>query len=180
MPKVQETIDIWSVEGRFSHLIYSPRGGIEGFMTDTDGVPTQFVIDPQDVSTTEQIAKLESGQQLVVEGWEPGPSPKGGAEHSLYHFERLTSVDGRAADPLRVFVRSTGKVVRLNYARHGAANGVVLDNGDFVHTRPDGFETLGAKIGDQVEAEGDARALVTGKGRVVEASTVHVVPARRA
>ena len=32
--------------------------------------------------------------------------------------------------------------MRLNYAKHGAANGVVLDNGDFVHTRPDGFAAL--------------------------------------
>ena len=144
-------------------------------MTDTDGVPTQFVIDPQDLAATEQVAALRPGQQLVVEGWEPGPSPKGESAHSLYQFDRLVSVKGQPVAPARTTVRTSGRVVRLNYARHGAANGIVLDNGDFVHTRPEGFEQLGATLGDSIEAEGEARPLVTGKGRVIEASSVEVV-----
>ncbi|WP_256220106.1 MULTISPECIES: hypothetical protein [unclassified Variovorax] len=66
--------------------------------------------------------------------------------------------------------------MRLNYARHGEANGVVLDTGDFVHTRPDGFERLGLKIGDEVRAEGRAQPLATGEGRVIEAVRVNGRP----
>ncbi len=75
----------------------------------------------------------------------------------------------------------SGKVVRLNHARHGAPNGVLLDSGDFVHTRPDGFETLGLKVGDMLEAEGPARPLATGTGRVIEAHRAngHALAPRR-
>ena len=71
---------------------------------------------------------------------------------------------------------ASGTVVRFNYARHGEANGVVLDSGDFVHTRPDGFALLGFEIGMHVEADGESRALVGGAGRVIEARVVNGVP----
>ena len=168
-----DTIDIWAVEGRFQHLIYSPKGGIEGLLIDTDGVSTQFVTDPHDAAVTEQLAGLRPGQSLQLEGSEAGPSPKGEPVHTVYHLERLAAVDGKPVAVTASKHRSRGTVVRLNYARHGAPNGVVLDNGDFVHTRPDGFEQLGLGVGDVVSAEGDARSLVVGEGRVIEARQVN-------
>ncbi|MDB5829502.1 MAG: hypothetical protein JWQ73_3722 [Variovorax sp.] len=170
---VHELIDVWSVEGRFQHLVFSPKGGIEGLMIDTDGVPTQFVTDPHDPAVVDVLSKLRIGQALILEGSERGPSHKGEPEHSVYDFERLVSVDGKAPKAAPRQGDVVGTVVRLNHAKHGAANGVVLDNGDFVHTRPDGFERLGLKVGDKVRAEGEARPLVTGTGRVIEARTVN-------
>lgn len=176
MPHAHETIDIWAVEGRFQHLIYSPKGGIEGLLIDTDGVPTQFVVDPQDPTIAELLAGLKPGQQLIVEGALAGPSPKGEAEHTVYQFERLASIDGRKQQAAEPLATTRGTVVRLNYAKHGAANGLVLDNGDFIHTRPDGFVALGAKVGDRIEAKGHARRLAAGNARVIEVDEVTVVP----
>ena len=163
------TFDVWSVAGRFQQLVYSPSGAIEGLLIDTDGIPTQFVVDPHDAPTTGLLAVLASGQPLVLEGIEAGPSKKGGSPHTVYTLERLVCVDGRPPEAAPPHASVSGTVVRLNHARHGAPNGVLLDSGDFVHTRPDGFETLGLKVGDTLEAEGPARPLATGGGRVIEA-----------
>mgnify|MGYP001081880111 CR=1 FL=1 len=177
MPHPHETLDVWSVEGRFQHLVYSPKGGIEGVLIDTDGVPTQFVFDRHDEDAASAFAGLQPGQTLVIKGIEEEPSPKGEASHTVYRFERLASVDGQAPTQASIDEGSIdGTVLRLNYARHGEANGVVLDTGDFVHTRPDGFARLGLKIGDKVRVEGPARPLAVGKGRVVEAARINGQP----
>ena len=176
MPHPHHEFDVWSVEGTFQHLIFSPRGAIEGVLIDTDGVPTQFVTGPQDPLVAELFAGLRSGQTVVVEGTEAPPPPKGEAAHTVYRFERLASVDGQAPKTPAGGEGTRGTVVRFNYARHGEANGVVLDNGDFVHTRPDGLRALGLKIGDTVEAEGPARPLAVGAGRVIEAHHVNGQP----
>ena len=176
MPKPHHEIDVWSVEGQFQHLIYSPKGAVEGFLIDTDGVPTQFVTDPQDPATLTLFGKMKQGQAVTVEGTEPPPSPKGEAVHSIYKFERLATVDGKESKPPQPPAEVSGKIVRFNYAKHGAVNGVVLDSGDFVHTKPDGFNGLDLKVGDKISAEGAMRPLVTGEGRVVEAITVNGQP----
>lgn len=172
----QDTVDVWSVEGQFSHLIFSPKGTFEGVLIDTDGVPTQFVFDRHQEAEAAVFANLRPGQTLVIEGIEAGPSPKGEAGHTVYQFERLATVDGAAVAPVLPDGHTDGVVVRLNYARHGEPNGVVLDTGDFVHTKPDGFARLKLKVGDAVRAEGRAVPLVTGKGRVIEAVLVNGRP----
>ncbi len=113
---------------------------------------------------------------MVLEGTVAEPSPKGKPPHEVYQLERLVSVDGKPAAPAHEPAEVSGTVVRFNYARHGAPNGVVLDTGDFVHTKPDGLERLGLKVGDAVKAEGDVRTLAAGSGRVVEARTVNGQP----
>jgi len=165
--------DIWSVEGRFQHLLYSPKGGIEGLLIDTEGIATQFVVDPHDCASVALLLGLRRDQALVVEGRESKPSPKGDGEHVVYHFERLAAVDGRATEAAARPTQVRGKVVRLNFARHGAANGVVLDSGDFVHLRPQGMERLQLKPGDQVQAQGAASPLATDSGWVIEAHSVN-------
>lgn len=173
MPHPHDTLDVWSVEGRFQHLVYSPKGHIEGVLIDTDGVLTQFVFERHDEDAAAAFAGLKSGQTLVIEGIEEGPSPKGHAEHTVYRFERLASVDGKAPRQVDTAGSIDGKVVRFNYARHGQANGVVLDTGDFVHTKPDGLARLALKVGDKVRAEGRSQPLATGQGRVLEAVRVN-------
>ena len=84
MPHPHHEIDVWSVEGSFQHLIYSPKGAIEGVLIDTDGVSTQFVTEPQDPLVADLFAKLRTGQTVVIEGTEAPPSPKGDAAHTVY------------------------------------------------------------------------------------------------
>lgn len=169
-------IDVWSVEGQFLHLIYSPKGTIEGLMIDSDGAPAQFVCDAHDSGAWTGLAALKAGQAVVLEGTVAKPSPKGEPDHEVYQLERLVSVDGKPVAPQPGAVQLTGTVVHLNYARHGEANGVVLDSGDFIHTKPDGLKRLGLKVGDKVKAEGDIRPLATGGAHVMEAGKVNGKP----
>jgi len=176
MPKPHPQTEVWSIEGRFQYLVYSPKGAIEGLMIETDGLPTQFVVEAQDRVLADRLAALRPGQTVVLEGSEQDPPPKGEALHFVYRFTRLALVDGQDAGPPDAPGEVSGKVARFNFARHGVPNGFVLDSGDFVHTKPDGFERLGLQVGDEVRAEGPSRPLATGGGSVVEAHTVNGEP----
>lgn len=172
-PKAHPPATRHFMEGRFQHIVFSPKGGIEGVLVEVDGKVNQFVADPQDAAISLLFSSLKQGQKLVLEGTAQEAPLKGKAAHAVYQLTRLVAVDGveHAAPDLAEFV--SGTVVRFNYAKHGEANGVVLDSGDFVHTRPDGLKPLELKVGDKVEAEGPVRALVTGTGRVLEARHVN-------
>lgn len=168
---VEKMIDVWSLEGRLQHLLYSPRGRVEGALLDVDSVPVQFVLAPHDEAAAQAFAALRPGQSLVAEG--TVVPARGDAPHEVYALERLVAVDGQPPAVQEAVRQVQGRVVRLHHARHGEPNGVVLDSGDFVHTRPDGFARLGLKPGDAVTASGPARALQDGAGHVVEAHTVN-------
>lgn len=176
MPATPQKIDVWSVEGQFLHLIYSPKGAIEGVLIDSDGAPAQFVCDARDPAVSAGLADLQPGQAVVLEGTLQEPSPRGEPPHEVYRLERMVSVDGKPAAPRHHLAAVAGTVVRLNYAKHGEPNGVVLDTGDFIHTKPEGFQRLALKVGDKVRAEGDTRPLATGGGQVVQAHSVNGKP----
>ena len=162
---------LWLLAGTLRHPIYSPKGELEGLLVDVDDVAVQFVVAP---GTGEALAACRSGQSIVLEGQVAAPSAKGSADHEVYHLHRVVSLDGHdLPEPDDDGAAARGTVVRLNYAKHGAPNGVVLDTGDFVHTRPDGFAALGLEIGMRVEAEGESRPLRDGLVRVVEARVVN-------
>ena len=163
------------IHGQFKHLVYSPQGGIEGVLIASADGPAQIVFDKHDDASAESFAHLRDDQQVVVEATPAGPSSKGEAAHPVHDFVRLVSVDGQKPAKRRAASGAAyrGVVVRFNYARHGAANGVVLDTGDFIHTKPDGMAMLGLAIGDAVEADGDAQMLSTGTGWAVEAAWVN-------
>lgn len=173
MTQPQETIEVWSLEGRFQHLLHSPRGEVEGAMIDVDGVPAQFTFSKQDERAARAFEALRPGQALVLEGTVATPPRHGEAAHEVYALERLVSIDGAPAAPDEAVRRVEGYVARIHHARHGEPNGVVLDTGDFVHMRPDGFAALSLQAGDAVEASGPARPLRGAPGHVIEARTVN-------
>ena len=163
------------VTGKFQYLIFSPKGSVEGVLLRGARELSQIVFDRHDEATAEDFGQLRTDQKVSVRARLQGPSAKGASEHAVFSYVRLVSVDGRkpgkrsaAAAP-----SATGRVTRLNYARHGAPNGVVLNTGDFVHTRPEGFAGLKLKVGDKVRAEGESRPMKVGAGRVVEAVRVN-------
>jgi hypothetical protein len=170
--KAEKDGQVWSIEGIVLHPIYSPKGGIEGVMLDADGVPVQFVFGhgPDGAAA---FGKVEPGQRVTLEGSEARPWPEGENAHAVYGFKRLAGIDGKAADDGGQPTHTRGKVVRMNYGRHGEANGVLLDSGDFIHVRPDRFATLGIAPGDQVEASGPGRPLADGSGRVIDAEALN-------
>jgi hypothetical protein len=166
---------VWSIDGTYLHPIYSPKGGIEGIMLDADGVMAQFVF-AHGASDGALFGQLEAGQHVTVEGTEAQPWPEGENAHAVYQFRRLTGIDGKNVHDGGTPAHAKGRVVRINHARHGEANGVVLDSGDFVHVRPDRFSALGVAIGDQVEASGPGRQLAGGSGRVIDAVKLNGKP----
>jgi len=100
------------------------------------------------------------------------PEPEGKhheGDHPVFHF---VAVEGEknehGAGPGHV----TGTVKRLNYARHGEPNGVVLDTGDFIHLKPHGMKRTALAVGQQVTAEGPSRQTTVG-GRAIEAKIVN-------
>ena len=164
-----------TLEGEFRYPIYSPKGGIEGALLYVADTPVQIVFEPHGGAGADAFAALKAGETVSVEAVAEPASDKGEAQHAVYRFERLVSVNGRrpAQASVKAHAPFGGIVVRLNFARHGEANGVVLDSGDFIHTKPDGMATLKLEVGDRVEADGEARPLITGAGRVVEARVVN-------
>ena len=167
--------DVWSIEGVFKHVIYSPKGGIEGAMIEADGIPAQFVFSHGNDDAS-HFQHLSPGQRVTLEGTEAKPWPEGDDAHAVYQFKRLAGIDGEAAQDAAKPGRVEGKVVRINYARHGEANGVVLDSGDFIHIRPDCFAPLALVLGGQVQASGPGRPLADGSGRVIEAVELNGQP----
>lgn len=167
-----------TIEGEFQYPIYSPKGGIEGALLHAGDEPVQLVFEPHGGRGAEAFAGLKAGERVVVEVSATPASDKGEAQHAVYRFERLVSVNGgHAAKPAGgAKAPFSGIVVRLNFARHGEANGVVLDSGHFIHTRPGGMARLKLGIGDRVQADGEARPLVNGTGQVVEATVVNGKP----
>lgn len=83
------------VEGLFQHVVYSPKGGIEGVLISLDDKPVQIVFERHDETTPEHFLQLKAGQSLAIEAVLQGESPKGPGEHPVYAFIRLKSVDGK-------------------------------------------------------------------------------------
>ena len=160
--------------GTFAQIIYSPHGGVEGLLLSQEDGVIQVVLDKDDEKAAALVSTLKDGQQLVVSADEMPPSKKGAGAHPVVALRKLVSVDGKTPPKPAAFKAGySGTITRLNYARHGAPNGFVLDSGDFVHVKPDGFAKLGLKVGDRVTAEGDAHFLSTGGGWAVEAMSVN-------
>jgi hypothetical protein len=133
------------------------------------------VIDKHDPDAAAAFIGVSADQTVKVRARVAEPSNKGDASHPVYDFEALESVDGKKPAQVkpRLGPAYQGKVARLNFAKHGEANGVVLDSGDFIHTRPDGMKRLRLKVGDAVKADGDAQRLADDTGWAVEATTVN-------
>ncbi len=171
-----------TLHAEYRYPIYSPKGSIEGALLHAGHDTLQVVFEPYGGPGADAFASLQAGASVAVEVRLAPPSATGAAQHRVYRFERMVSVDGKkpaAATERKGSAPFTGIVVRLNFARHGEANGVVLDSGDFIHTQPDGMAQLRLEIGDRVEADGEARPLIGGVGHVVEATVVNGKPVGR-
>jgi hypothetical protein len=165
-------LDAEHLNGVVQAYNFSPKGGVEGLLL-TEGYRTIQVNIPPDASLMATHAAAV-GQAVQVTA-----SPEGhevpDAEHPVY---RLISFEpsngtGSAVDepPHEGIVSVEGTVSRFNYARHGEPNGVVLDNGDFLHLKPDGMKKVGLRVGQEVAAEGRARPMAL-RRRVIDVEVV--------
>jgi len=169
-PHEQETE---KYQGILEDFNFSPQGGIDGFLLHSDGQTVQVNVTP-DVG----FAVVRGIGQHVEATVEPvmrsGKHPKG--DHPVYQLVTLAGPDGKtlihASAGNADIVTVQGKVKRINYARTGEPNGVILESGEFIYIKPEGMKRIELNQGDQVTAEGTAALMPLGQ-RVIEAKTVN-------
>ena len=163
------------VSGKFQCLVFSPKGSVEGVLLDVEGEVAQIVFERGDEAAPLAFETLKKGHDVVVRAMRQGKSPKGESPHDVLACVRLVSIDGRKPAKTKAVKAAafSGTVMRFNFARHGEANGVVLDSGDFIHTKPPGLGPLKLSVGSKVRADGPSRPLRVGGGMVVEAAWVN-------
>ena len=170
-----------TVRGTVKSLNYAPKGEVDALLVESDGGLVQVNL-PHHL---EDHARTLVGQPVAIHT-KPEPKvadhPKG--DHPVHAFDGFEGRD-KDEEPTAKKVKApgepkpkgkppgpeevSGKVERINYAKHGEPNGVVLDSGKFVHLKPDGFKKAGLKVGDAVTAKGP------GHGDAVDAETVNGV-----
>jgi hypothetical protein len=163
--------------GPLQEFNFSPKGGIEGFLLHLEGQTIQVNVTP-DVGFA-VVRGIGQNVEATVE-LDSDSVKHGKGDHPVYSLVTLTGADGKALIHAGTGEAGTatatveGIVKRINYARHGAANGVVLESGDFIHLKPEGMTHIGLKVGDKVTAEGAAALMPLGQ-QVIEANTVNGV-----
>jgi hypothetical protein len=117
----------------------SPKGHVEGALIETPKGIAQLNFPKHGADDLVRRVKVGASVDL------PAELEDEDGDHPVY----------RASDPGGVV---TGAVVRLNYALHGEVNGYHLDDGTFVHVKPDGAKRYKLRVGDRITAEGPRRA----------------------
>jgi hypothetical protein len=138
------------VQGKIVAFNLSPKGQIEGALVETARSTVQLNFPKHDAGP---FAPLRAGALVDVDA----ELEVDGGEHPVY----------RAGAPEASI---SGTIVRLNYALHGAVNGWHLDDGTFVHAKPDGAKRHRLRVGERIEVRGPRR---TGPdGSVLEARSI--------
>jgi len=158
--------------GHLQQLLFSPKGGIEGMLLTMDSTVIQVSMEPGAADV--EALKRSIGQQIEVKASaDHSPKTRHGV-HPVYQLERIMKLAGKTyksagdAQPVR------GIVASIHYAKHGEPNGVILDSGEFIHTRPDGMKKLKLEVGSRVVAHGESRMTVLGTP-LIEAQEVNRV-----
>jgi hypothetical protein len=169
-----------TLRGTVKALNFAPKGEFDGLLLDVEGETVQVNISPDRAGG---IADMVGRVIGVTVGPEPkvADHPKG--EHRVH---KLIAFDGEHDQGAAGHVHKprplhhgddkpaelTGKVERLNYAKHGESNGVILDGGEFIHLKPDGMKKTGLKVGQQVTVRGKRKPSQSGSW-AVEAEIVN-------
>ncbi|MDB5818388.1 MAG: hypothetical protein JWQ11_2028 [Rhizobacter sp.] len=148
-----------------TQYLLSPKGEIEGLLLVDDEGLMQVVMQPDDGRRFLAFAPVGTELELWVQV-RPSKDGAGEVEHRVFdlvEYEMPTDADEGVYGEWT----TSGEITSLNYAKHGEVNGAILDNGDFVHLRPDASREAGLAVGQTLHARGDIRSHVLG-GRVVE------------
>lgn len=172
-----------TLRGTVKAVNFAPKGEVDGIILEVGGETVQVNVPPDKAAYILGLL----GEEVEVEvGPEPkvAEHPKGGHPvHKLVAFrgEHESGSAGHGEKPHHPGhgepAEVSGRVARLNYAKHGEANGVVLESGDLVHLKPDGMKKAGLGIGDEVTATGKGTTSQTGV-KAVDAESVNGVELR--
>jgi hypothetical protein len=161
-----------SLSGQLAQLLFSPKGGIEGLLLTVGSNAIQVSMKPGSADAN-ALNKAVGKPIEVMARADHSPKTKDGA-HPVYQLDRITKLAGET-------FHSNGTqpiedvVAHIHYAKHGEPNGVILESGEFIHTRPPGMKKLNLRVGSKVIAHGEART--TGLGTsLIEAHEVNRVP----
>jgi hypothetical protein len=160
-----------SLSGRLQQLLFSPKGGIEGLLLLVDSKAIQISMEPGSADANALNAAV--GKPIEVKASaDHSPKTKDGA-HPVYRLDGITKLAGKSfkANGTRPI---SGIVANIHYAKHGEPNGVILESGEFIHTRPPGMKKLKLRVGSRVVVHGEARMTVLGTA-LIEAHEVNRV-----
>lgn len=179
-----------TITGTVTSVNFAPKGEVDGLLLDVGGKVVQLNLSPEHavgaaalvgksveatVSPEPKVADHPKGDHPVHKlvsfaggngKLEPGHSLKPHEPGHGHPPEKPKHDEGGEA------VEVSGKVARINFAKHGEANGVVLDGGDFLHLKPHGMKAAGLEVGHTVTAKGKSRPGATGN-RAIDAETVN-------
>jgi hypothetical protein len=139
MPKHAHSSPPLQLRGEVSAFNISPKGHVEGVLLATSKGRAQVNYPKHDSDAPSASMKVGAKVALHVK------LENDDEEHPVY---ALCEADAKV----------TGTVVRLNYALHGEVNGCHLDEGTFVHLKPEGAKKYSLRLGDKVKAIGVRRA----------------------
>lgn len=163
MPKKRPSTNL--LKGRVLSHNVSPKGHVEGILVESEDRVIQVNYPKHTATDLAKRLPIGSAVELTVE------LEDGEHDHPVYVTRDISA-------------QASGKVVRFNYALHGEVNGYHLDDGTFVHVKPDGARRYKVAIGDRIVATGECRqgtdAVVMEAEQVTKASKAHPMQTRRA
>jgi len=140
--------------------LFSPKGGIEGLLLDVNSKSIQVSLEPANADAPALGGAV--GKPIEVKASaDHSPKTKDGV-HPVYRLEAITKLGGKALKPNGAGHAVRGVVASVHYAKHGEPNGVMLESGEFIHTRPPGMKKLKLEVGSKVVAHGELRMTVLG------------------
>jgi hypothetical protein len=161
-----------TISGQLLQFVFSPKGGIEGLLLDGGDAPTQITV-PIELGNALTRA-LHVGGTVTVR-IAPKDESDNDERHPVHRGLSVMNGDGTAIaidSDRKGKMTLQGTIARVNYAKRGEPNGVVLENGNFIHLKPRLMKRSQLAVGDEVSAVGKPRPHVLG-GVVLEAASVN-------
>jgi hypothetical protein len=159
--------------GHLQQLLFSPKGGIEGLLIKVNSKSIQLSMEPEKADAGALAEAI--GEPIEVKGSVDHSHKTKEAAHAVYKLTVITKLGGKAFKPNGAAHPISGVVATIHYAKHGEPNGVMLESGEFIHTRPPGMKKLKLDVGSKVVAQGELRMTVLGTP-LIEAHEVNRVP----
>lgn len=166
------------ISGLCQQLLFSPKGGVEGVLVNEQERMVQVAVSA-DIGAV-FASSTGPGARVCVLAVPDRRAKAKHVSHPVYLFESFADETGQAIEPSSHHRRKTtikGVVAALHFARHGQANGVMLETGEFIHLRPGGMSDSRLEVGSKVNAVGHVRVTQLGN-RLLEAHKVNRVDLR--
>ncbi len=161
-----------TLSGELHRLLFSPKGGIEGLLLNVGAETIQVSMAPGSIDA--RVLAAAVGKPVEVQAAAAHSPKTKQAAHPVYDLDRITVLAGEAFESTDDAPSVSGIVSAIHYAKHGEPNGVILETGEFIHTRPPGMKKLKLKAGSKVVARGELRMTVLGNP-LIEADEVNRV-----